>query len=210
MNTLQNQSDAAPATSKPSEFWTVFLLGIFLGIFGAHRFYARKFKSGAFQLLTCGGLGIWSFIDVIVILLSKFRNSTGVIYQNPKPKVAWGIFVAVCILGFISAASDKQSANGGSGSGSSSGSSQISESDVVGRWVGQYEGLTSMDITLMSGGSFISSAGDFAGGRHSSGNWHISGHNTVVIDYGDGGQNLLFSYRNGQLVAGNGRALNRQ
>lgn len=120
MNTSQNQAEATSGVSKPSEFWAVFLLSLFLGIFGVHRFYARKFKSGTIQLLTCGGLGIWSFIDVIVILLSKFKSSTGVLYQNPKPKVAWGIFAAVCILGFISAAADKQSGGGGSGGGSSS------------------------------------------------------------------------------------------
>jgi len=96
------------------------------------------------------------------------------------------------------------------GSGSSSSSSRISESDVVGRWVGKYEGLTSMDITLMSGGSFISSAGDFAGGRHSHGTWHISNRNTVVIDFGDGGENLLFTYKNDELVAINGRTLRRK
>lgn len=206
-NTPKPQTEAPPAASKPSEFWTVFLLGLFLGIFGAHRFYARKFKTAIVQLLTCGGLGIWSFIDTIVILLGKFKNATGIVYQNPKPKVTWSIFAVVVILGFASAAGDKQTGYGGSGS--SSGISQISESDVVGRWVGEYEGLRSMDITLLPGGSFISSAGDFAGGRHSKGTWRISNRNTVVIDYEDGGQNLLFTFKNDKLVAPNGRSLHR-
>ena len=111
------------ATAKPSEFWTVFLLGLFLGVFGIHRFYARKFKSGIVQLVTFGGLGIWTFIDVITILLSKFKNSNGVVFTNPKPKVAWGIFAAVCILGIISEANDKETGSGSRGGSSSSHSS---------------------------------------------------------------------------------------
>jgi len=152
MNTSQNQTETTPAISKPSDFWTVFLLGLFLGVFGAHRFYARKFKSGVFQLLTCGGLGIWSFVDVIVILLGKFKSSTGVVYQNPKPKVAWGIFAAVCILGLISTAADKESGgdSGSGGSSSSHGSSHKSARQLIRDRVVELYG-SKVDVTIDSG-----------------------------------------------------------
>jgi len=107
--------------SKPSEFWTAFLLCLFLGFLGAHRFYARKFKSGAVQLVTLGFCGLWTLVDAVTILLSKFKNSAGVIYKNPSPKAAWGIFAAICILGIISGANDKEIGTGG---GSNSHSSQ--------------------------------------------------------------------------------------
>ena len=170
-NPSQSQTDTTSATSKPSEFWTVFLLSLLLGVFGAHRFYARKFKSGIFQLLTCGGLGIWSFIDVIVILLSKFRSSTGVLYQNPKPKVAWGVFAAVCILGFISAASDKQSGGGGSGGGSHSTSSGNSTTRKLS---GVYQCANpAWTLQLRSDGTFAMQALDSGDSWH--GTWSADG-----------------------------------
>jgi TM2 domain-containing membrane protein YozV len=109
--------------SKPSEFWTVFLLGLFLGFLGVHRFYAKKFKSGAIQLVTLGLCGLWTLVDVVIILLSKFKNSAGVLYRNPKPKVAWGIFAVVCVLVIMAGANGPNnggSISGGSGSGHSS------------------------------------------------------------------------------------------
>jgi len=39
----------------------------FLGIFGGHRFYAGDIGIAVGQLLTLGGLGIWSLIDVFMI-----------------------------------------------------------------------------------------------------------------------------------------------
>ncbi|WP_185234124.1 TM2 domain-containing protein [Teredinibacter franksiae] len=44
------------------------------GIFGAHRFYVGRPISAVFQLLTLGGLGIWSFIDFIIILFGEFED----------------------------------------------------------------------------------------------------------------------------------------
>jgi TM2 domain-containing membrane protein YozV len=126
------QTTTSSTNSKASEFWTVFLLGLFLGVFGVHRFYARKFKSGIVQLLTFGGLGIWSFIDVITILLGKFKNSAGVVFRNPKPKVAWSIFVVICLLGMISAAGNSKTDNStGSSYGSSGGSSHESARQLI-------------------------------------------------------------------------------
>ena len=150
MNPLQNQAETTSETSKPSAFWTVFLLSLFLGIFGAHRFYARKFKSGIIQLLTCGGLGIWSFIDVIIILLSKFKSSTGVLYRNPKPKVAWGVFVVVCIFGLISAASDKQNASGDGSHSSYNGGSHKSARQLIREKAESLYGRNA-DVTIDSG-----------------------------------------------------------
>jgi len=51
-----------------------FLLCFFLGIFGAHRFYVGKTKSAVLQLVTLGGLGIWSFVDFVMIIIGKFKD----------------------------------------------------------------------------------------------------------------------------------------
>ena len=53
------------------------LLWFFLGMFGAHRFYAGKIGTGILQLLTFGGLGIWWLVDMIFIVTSNFRDSDG-------------------------------------------------------------------------------------------------------------------------------------
>lgn len=63
--------------------WLVtLLLSIFLGGFGVHRFYVGKMGTGVLMLLTCGGLGIWSLIDIIMIAMGKFTDANG----NPLVK----------------------------------------------------------------------------------------------------------------------------
>ena len=56
---------------------TVLLFWIFLGAFGGHRFYTGRIFSGFLQLFSIGGLGIWSLIDLVLILTHKFTDSEG-------------------------------------------------------------------------------------------------------------------------------------
>jgi TM2 domain-containing membrane protein YozV/ribosomal protein L40E len=60
-----------------SKWLTALLLNLFLGIFGAHRFYVGKIGTGILMLLTLGGLGIWEIIDFIMIITGKFRDKHG-------------------------------------------------------------------------------------------------------------------------------------
>jgi len=52
----------------------VAVLAFFFGVFGAHRFYVGKTGTACIQLLTLGGLGIWSIIDFIIILCGEFTD----------------------------------------------------------------------------------------------------------------------------------------
>ena len=53
------------------------LLCLFLGTFGAHRFYLKKTGTAVLMILTLGGLGIWTLIDLIFIASGSFRDKDG-------------------------------------------------------------------------------------------------------------------------------------
>ncbi|XIH10950.1 hypothetical protein C1N87_31515 (plasmid) [Priestia aryabhattai] len=58
--------------------WVVtLLLCVFLGSLGAHRFFVGKVGTGILMLITCGGLGIWYLIDLIIIIMGNFKDKEG-------------------------------------------------------------------------------------------------------------------------------------
>ena len=65
-----------PAVS-PKGFVAMLLLCIFLGSFGAHRFYVGKPVAAVLMLLTLGGLGIWVIIDLVYIAVGRFEDKNG-------------------------------------------------------------------------------------------------------------------------------------
>jgi len=48
-----------------------------LGVFGVHRFYVGKIGTGILMLVTIGGLGIWTMVDLILIAVGSFRDKEG-------------------------------------------------------------------------------------------------------------------------------------
>jgi len=74
--------------SEKSRMLTL-LLAIFLGVFGAHRFYAGRIASGILYLFTEGLLGIGVIVDIIIIATGSFYDGRGLPIVNwdetPKP-----------------------------------------------------------------------------------------------------------------------------
>ena len=63
------------------------LLGLPLGIFGAHRFYAGKVGSGVVMLCTLGGLGLWWLADCVVIATEHSSVEYGMICREARAVV---------------------------------------------------------------------------------------------------------------------------
>ncbi|MCL1697979.1 MULTISPECIES: TM2 domain-containing protein [unclassified Lysinibacillus] len=63
-------------TSEKS-YIAMILLCFFLGSLGIHRFYAGKIGTGILMIITLGGLGIWTLIDFIMIIIGKFKDKEG-------------------------------------------------------------------------------------------------------------------------------------
>ncbi|HZY88610.1 MAG TPA: TM2 domain-containing protein [Gemmataceae bacterium] len=53
------------------------LLAIFAGGFGVDRFYLGYTGLGVAKLLTCGGCGIWSIYDIIMIAMNNLPDANG-------------------------------------------------------------------------------------------------------------------------------------
>ncbi|TYL55285.1 TM2 domain-containing protein [Nocardioides sp. BGMRC 2183] len=66
-----------PGLYSDKEWLTTVLISWFLGSFGVDRFYLGYTGLGVAKLLTLGGCGIWSLIDLILILLRKIPDAQG-------------------------------------------------------------------------------------------------------------------------------------
>ena len=89
----QNQS-AGPQTANPSygnnnaysqptelvsekSRWGAFLMCLFLGGIGIHRFYVGKIGTGVLYVLTIGIFGIGALVDLIMIACGTFKDIDG-------------------------------------------------------------------------------------------------------------------------------------
>lgn len=62
---------------SPKSGVVTLLLCIFFGYLGVHRFYTGKIGTGVLQLITAGACGIWTLVDLIIIITGKFTDNDG-------------------------------------------------------------------------------------------------------------------------------------
>lgn len=78
---MENQNLQAELKSDKG-YVPMILLCFFLGGLGVHRFYAGKIGTGILMLLTLGGLGIWTLIDFVIIVMGNFKDKEGLPIKN--------------------------------------------------------------------------------------------------------------------------------
>jgi hypothetical protein len=73
-------------------------LAALLGVFGGHRFYVGKVKSGVLMAATLGGGGLWWLYDLILVGSGSFRDAEGRLVRRWEPEAADGAGVGPEIL----------------------------------------------------------------------------------------------------------------
>lgn len=103
-HTTSSHADAPHTGGAPQKsFLLTWLFAHFLGTLGIDRFYLGKIGTGVAKLLTCGGLGIWALIDLVMVLLGKTVDSEGRPlegYEQHK-KLAWIVSGALILAGVV-------------------------------------------------------------------------------------------------------------
>lgn len=66
-----------PGVFSKRDWLITLVLSVIVGTLGVDRFYLGKIGTGILKLITIGGLGIWTTIDIILIAIKKLDDKEG-------------------------------------------------------------------------------------------------------------------------------------
>ncbi len=75
---------ASGKSNVKSKLLLLVIASLGLGLLGIDRFYAGDTAMGILKLLTLGGLGIWAFVDWVIILVNALSQSKNGVFTVTK------------------------------------------------------------------------------------------------------------------------------
>ncbi len=72
-------------SASPRSRGVALILGVLGGPLGLHRFYVGRTQSAVFMALTFGGLGVWWFYDMVLLVAGEFRDADDQVLRE------WGV-----------------------------------------------------------------------------------------------------------------------